>query len=745
MPNPSGAHRRAQIIDRMVRVVISISGVVIICAVLGIGLFLVLEVLPLFHGAQVRPGSIQPVLDGGRRAVLALVDEHQEQAVVLSSEPAVRIVPLTGEPPPDSIPLEGLDGQQITAASRAPPEPTIALGTDQGAVWIGTLELQISFEGTQRTTRVVVEPQSILHATPGHAISQLAYRNVGGRGLVACVADGHLIVTRITMQRPLIGPPRQIQESLAVPMTELGSATAVLINEAGTQLVVGTSRGLLTRWRVRTDGPAELLERVQAIPDGSVSAMEYLLGHRSVAVGGEDGSVATWSLVRDEAQAPPAADEGSDGWRLTPIHRFPSHAAAVVLINASRRDKGFITASRDGLARLHFMTSERTLAQWTLGDTPVAGDFAPKANGAVFADHTGRLHHWFIDNPHPEISWRALFGKIWYEGYPGPAYVWQSTGGTDDVESKFSLAPLIFGTLKGTVYALFFAIPIAMFGALYCSQFLEKRLRNAIKSSIELMAALPSVVLGFVTGVVLAPIVQDRIVSVLVLPLIVPLVSVGGSQLLLRLPGRALQSALRRHEFWLLVACTVLGGWVAWMAGPWIERFLFRGDFEHWLLHTTGTRYDQRNALVVGWAMGFAVIPLIFTICEDAFSAVPRQLIGASLACGASLWQTAWYIVMPAAGSGVFSAIMVGFGRAVGETMIVLMATGNTPVLDWTLFNGFRALSANIAVEIPEAPHGGTLYRVLFVAALLLFAITSLVNTTAEVVRLRLRKQLQGL
>ena len=88
---------------------------------------------------------------------------------------------------------------------------------------------------------------------------------------------------------------------------------------------------------------------------------------------------------------------------------------------------------------------------------------------------------------------------------------------------------------------------------------------------------------------------------------------------------------------------------------------------------------------------------------------------------------------------------MVGFGRAVGETMIVLMATGNTPVMDWTLFNGFRALSANIAVEIPEAPHGGTLYRILFVAALLLFAITFVVNTAAELIRLRLRSRLKGL
>ena len=84
---------------------------------------------------------------------------------------------------------------------------------------------------------------------------------------------------------------------------------------------------------------------------------------------------------------------------------------------------------------------------------------------------------------------------------------------------------------------------------------------------------------------------------------------------------------------------------------------------------------------------------------------------------------------------------MIGFGRAVGETMIVLMATGNTPIMDWSMFDGFRTLSANIAVEIPEAPHGGTLYRILFLAALLLFAMTFLLNTVAEVIRQRLRNK----
>ncbi|MCG8458864.1 MAG: ABC transporter permease subunit, partial [Holophagales bacterium] len=151
--------------------------------------------------------------------------------------------------------------------------------------------------------------------------------------------------------------------------------------------------------------------------------------------------------------------------------------------------------------------------------------------------------------------------------------------------------------------------------------------------------------------------------------------------------------------------------------------------------------YVQRNALIVGFVMGFAIIPIIYTIAEDALSTVPEHLRSASLGAGATPWQTAVRIVIPTAMSGLFSALMIGLGRAVGETMIVLMAAGNTPVMEWNIFEGFRTLSANIAVELPEAVKGDTHYRTLFLAALVLFVMTFVVNTVAEVIRQRFRKR----
>jgi phosphate transport system permease protein len=206
-------------------------------------------------------------------------------------------------------------------------------------------------------------------------------------------------------------------------------------------------------------------------------------------------------------------------------------------------------------------------------------------------------------------------------------------------------------------------------------------------------------------------------------------------------PASRLDLLSRGKEFIILIPIILLGVYVSWLfAGP-VEASLFAGDFKQWLYSSLGIRYDQRNCIIISIALGFAVIPIIFTIAEDAISNVPRNLTAASLALGASRWQTAWRVVLPSALPGVFSAVMIGFGRAIGETMIVLMATGNTPILSWSIFNGLRSLSANIAVEIPEAPLDGSLYRVLFLSAVLLFVFTFIINTMAEALRQRFRKK----
>ena len=114
----------------------------------------------------------------------------------------------------------------------------------------------------------------------------------------------------------------------------------------------------------------------------------------------------------------------------------------------------------------------------------------------LFLDDQNKLHFFKLDDPHPDSGWMALFGKIWYEGASEKKWEWQSTGGSDDFEPKYSLVPLIFGTMKGTLYAMVFAVPIALLAALYTSQFLDPNLRVIVKPTMEIMASLPSVVSG---------------------------------------------------------------------------------------------------------------------------------------------------------------------------------------------------------------------------------------------------------
>jgi phosphate transport system permease protein len=452
-------------------------------------------------------------------------------------------------------------------------------------------------------------------------------------------------------------------------------------------------------------------------------------------VGDSGGGVATWQVLRSAEGNP----------YLTRIHGFGAHPAAVTALAASHRDKGFATADAAGGIRLHFGTTGTSQMELRTGEPVAALAYAPKGDLLLALGTRGGGYAWGLKNPHPEVSFRSLFMPLPYEGYPASDTVWQSTGGTDDFEPKFSLTPLVFGTLKGAFYALFLAVPLALLAALYVSQFMHPSFKGFIKPAIEVMAALPSVVLGFLAGLWLAPRVELIVPGLVLSPGVILALILLCLAVWRRLPKAWVAKIRPGGEVVLLVPVALAGLGISFWLGGVLERSLLGGDFRDWVGRLLGTPFDQRNSVVVGIAMGFAVIPIIFTIAEDSLSNVPPHLGAGSLALGATRWQTAVRVILPTASPGIFSAVMIGFGRAVGETMIVLMATGNTPIMSPSPFNGFRALSANIAVELPEAPEGGTLFRVLFLAALLLFVMTFMVNTVAELIRLRLRRRYQSL
>jgi phosphate transport system permease protein len=725
---------RRLVLDRVAARTVVAGGVLIICAICAILFVIVGEVWPLFRPPHIETAGRFTAPSAPAAGLSLSVDEYREAASLVSATGHLALVPLReGVQAAPPVALEGLGGARVSVVA-AYGGDRFAVGTDDGRVIQFEVKYDVAFDGGVRrvSPRVVWAPPAELDPGQKRAIRTLtAAAPAGGPITVAQLGPRELVIQTIVEKKALIGGTRREEARQALSVAVEGEVTALQTDGRGDDLFVGTSTGQLVRYDLRDHDNPRAADTV-TLGTAPVTALAFLIGDRTLVVGDGAGAVSSWQVV------PPPTGGAA---RLTRINDFAPHAAPVVAISASRRDKGFVTADASGRVKLRYGTSGETLLTFGERAGLRAVTFAPKADGVVAIDGDGGLVHWRLVNPHPEITLTTLFGKVWYEGYSRPDWVWQSTGGTDDFESKLSLTPLIYGTLKGTFYALLFAVPLALLAALYVSEFMHPVLKGYVKPVVEIMAALPSVVLGFLAGLWLAPAVERIVPGLFMLPLVEPPLIVGALLLWRTLP-RTVRGRFRLGtEVFLLIPVILIGAWVAWALGGLVEQRLLGGDYRGWLLSALGLTYDQRNSLVVGVAMGFAVVPIIFTIAEDALANVPQHLRAGSLALGATRWQTAVRIVLPTASPGIFSAVMIGLGRAVGETMIVLMATGNTPVMDGNIFSGFRALSANIAVELPEAPEGGTLFRVLFVAAFLLFCLTFALNTVAEMIRLRLRRR----
>jgi phosphate transport system permease protein len=726
MPRRSShTSKRRLIADRAARWIVSAGGIAVIASILGILIFIVVEVFPLVLPARVDAarkvavsgaGVVEAVLSDDYRTHVATLDEHGVARVVRLSDGRV-------------VYTAQLPARSLTAAAVPPQSRAFAAATADGRVLVKSMGFGVTFQGSERVVTPDETPPVSLELDPRKRPLAAFAAQIDADGNVlaaAALANGKLAVARRSVEKNEI--TGEATESLSRAEVEApGRITALVIDPPQKNLYAGTAGGDLLWWTLQDGQPGALHTANAGAP---VTALNLLLGGRSLAVGQENGALSVWFPV----------NETGDTVRLARTHEFPRQPGAIRRIAPSQRDRGFLAAGERELG-LYFSTADRTL--WT-GAAPVRGAtalfYTPKADGALLAGG-GEVAALDIRNPHPEVTPRTLFGKVWYEGYDHPAWVWQSSGGSDDFEPKLSLTPLLVGTLKGTFYSLLLAIPLGVFGAMYISQFMHPAYKRYVKPVIEIMASLPSVVLGFLAGLWLAPRIQRVLPALLLMTVALPLFILLAGYLWSRLP-RGFRGRFPSGTEALLFVFVLAGGIACCLSlSSGFERLAFGGDFQTWLLQVSGLSFDQRNAVVVGLGMGFAVIPIIFAIAEDAFSNVPSNLVAGSLALGADRWQTVTRVVLPSASPGIFSAVMVGFGRAVGETMIVLMATGNTPIMDWNPFNGFRTLSANIAVEIPEAPHGGTLYRTLFLAGLLLFVITFIINTVAEIVRQRLRER----
>ncbi len=725
--------------DRLTTMFVGIGGMSVIVAILLIFVYLTYEVVPLFKGASITPWDEQNSTYEVGSDVPSLhlsVEEQNEVGFKLSNNGDVHFFATKDGQVLVKDQLNFGQPEEISAfALENNVSRLFAIASDQGNILVSKPEYDITYPDDQRLiTPLLVYPygaEAIALPVDFGEAKELAIRD-GEEALIIVAANANNQLSLIRLNK---------EQNFMSDVVELSAETYELptLSSMPFKLLISPDQ----RWLMAIDRGANLsildlrnvasprLHAVHKLSNYELSDAQLLLGGSTLTVADVNGVISQWFMVRDK----------DNHWTLTHIRNFDQQQGSQLLAMEHRR-RGFTTGDAKGNIAFFSATAGVQVHSEKLTKNPIRFiAMSPRANAMLVENEVGQLSFWQVDNKHPDTSWTALWNKIWYEGYENPEYIWQSSSASNDFEPKYSLMPLAFGTLKSAFYAMLMATPLAICGAIYTAYFMAPAMRRKVKPLIELMEALPTVILGFLAGLWLAPFIETNLASVFTLLVVVPFGTLIFAYLWAQVPK---DSWWQLPDGWdvVIIIPVVLG--LAWLSMPLsdgIETSLFGGNMRQWVSEDLGINYDQRNALVVGIAMGFAVIPTIFSITEDAIFSVPKHLSQGSLALGATPWQTLTRVVIPTASPGIFSAVMIGMGRAVGETMIVLMATGNTPIMDMNIFEGMRTLAANIAVEMPESEVGGSHFRILFLAALVLFAFTFIVNTLAEVIRQRLRQK----
>ncbi len=727
--------------DRFARRAIALGGLSVIVAITLIFFYLLYEVMPLFKSASIEQESSFELPESVRadKILTMFTEEQNEIAALLTESGKLLFINAQNGQPVSEQQLPLMDAAISSIKVKTPGDDTLLLGLNNGQALAVATTFKVDFDAQGQRLGVKPQVTQLFNGKPLQLDSQqrplhyITQQTAPDGVLLAGLVDKGEVVMVLLRQRSnfITGEVQETLEPIVFPSTSLYQR--VLIAPDHHYIFALRSSGHLDVYDSRDLQNIQLSHTLALVKPGQqVTQMIFQLAQQSLLIGDSQGQITQYFMVRDE----------HNQQQLTKIRTLKLADAPIKVLEAEQRRKGFVAVDSRGRVGLFNTTAEKTAIDQPLLDAaPLLAALAPRASMLLMQDAQGVFHRYAIDNPHPETSLKSLWGKVWYEGYSEPQYTWQSSSASNEFEPKFSLTPLAFGTLKAAFYAMLLSVPLAVCGAMYTAYFMAPAVRRKIKPVIELMEALPTVILGFFAGLFLAPFMETHLPGVFAVLLIIPLGIVTFAFTWAQLPDRIRDLIPEGWHVVVLVPLVVLLGWLSFSLSQPMELWFFNGDMRNWLSNDLGIDFDQRNAMVVGFAMGFAVIPTIYSIAEDALFGVPKSLSHGSLALGATPWQTLVRVVLPTASPGIFSAVMIGMGRAVGETMIVLMATGNTPVMNANIFEGMRTLAANIAVEMGESALGSSHYRILFLAALVLFLFTFVVNTLADLVRQRLRNK----
>jgi len=576
--------------DRLTRWYVLVGGLAVLAAITLIFFYLAYVVLPLFQGAELtRKDALTPTWlqqDAGKPLMIAL-EEQNLVGMRVSDKGQVLFFDTKSGAELKRVELPIPAGVQVTSiGSDQPGSPLVVLGLSNGQALLFHHSYKITYPDGKKAIAPGVDfpygEQPFVLDEQGRALEHVSVNLNGENLLLAGSVGASLQVVQITREENMMtGEVTSEQNRIALPqMSEPVKALYVDPRQQWLYVVNGRATADVFSLRDKSlNGRYKLLEDGQA----EITASGQLVGGISLIFGDSKGGLSQWFMARD-----PDGEQ-----RLKLIRSFQLGKAPVVQIDAEERRKGFVALDSEGQLGVFHSTAHRTLLVEPVAEGAGVLALSPRANRIVI-EEGGKLLPLNLRNPHPEVSFSALWGKVWYENYDAPQYVWQSTASNTDFEPKLSLSPLTFGTLKAAFYAMILAAPLAIAAAIYTAYFMAPGMRRKVKPVIELMEAMPTVILGFFAGLFLAPYLEGHLPGVFSLFMILPLGILLTGFAWSRLPESI---RLRVPDGWeaaILIPVIVAIGWFALGVSPFLENWLFGGDMRHWISNDLGITYDQR-------------------------------------------------------------------------------------------------------------------------------------------------------
>jgi phosphate transport system permease protein len=587
------SNRRVYLLDRLAEGVITLGGMAVLAAVLGIMVYLVWVVFPLTKSGKVQQIGKTSLRDS---SVMLVLDEYQRLGTILTPEGVLRSFALDSG---DQIGEPNHLGS-FTAFSFAPESNLLALGYPSGELSVATLGYKtkilsgrtvpesgqsLGLSDMVRTNDGILErtgEDQYRLITPKLSISEQISEHgstskpiavdaeVFGRSRILAVvrADSTGSVITVTERKSLVGGSSTTQtKSLPLDFeSELENPIHVVLLNDGKQVLIAWEDGTIKRFAKGNDSYG-IAESFNVTEDSEhITSLKPLLGRGTILVGTSEGRVYTLMLTRDSPD---------DASHLVHVSTFNINDQPVTALAISQRDRTFAAGDFEGRIRLWHATSGKQICS-TISESGAVDvlSISPKLDG-FHASSQGGISSWQLEPGHPNATLKSLFLPVWYEGDPAPSLVYQSTAADDSAESKISLTPLIFGTFKATLFAMLFAVPIAVMAAIYASEFMSKSMRSKVKPTVEMMASLPSVVLGFIAAMIVAPFARDHLSAILVGLVVVPTFLLLSSSMWPLLPGNLAWRVPHSIQFWLVVIFCFFGILLSARLGPAVDRALF--------------------------------------------------------------------------------------------------------------------------------------------------------------------------